>query len=561
MLSRNRLIRWILLTLGLVAVIALTGLNIYSMYELRNSVTESNNSRQIRKAEEITLKVRSEVFAPFFRLSRLDLEPLENLEQNNGAFPESIMEMIREFSDTPLYTSVYYTPAGSDPCINGTEVYTYNNKEQEMNKTSIYSSLLCDGVGLVRTKTRIQLNDLEYQWNTNVEFDTHRSMNIGLINLPEYRVIGYFTFILNKDYIINKLIAPLIQEYFGSNNENGTAVWLHDFIKDEVLVTNNTGTPFSYEATDALVRFPRFFDNWNIKLGFLDSRIATTYTATFFKNIIVLGIAVLFLLGALLFMFFTAQRERSLSQRQAGFLANVTHELKTPLAVMQAAGENISDGRVTEPDRLMKYGKHIYDESVRLRKMIDKMLDVAKYDSGSQKLFDSVPCQINFVVAEYLHQAKEMLDKNGFEVNLEVTGEIPYSKIDPDNIETIVSNLVENAIKYSKKNKKIDLRIYLYKNRVFLEIEDYGIGIKKKDLKNIFRKFYRVENSLVARTKGHGLGLSIVKSLVVLNYGIITVKSEYGQGTTFKISFPTISKHEFTRQSKKSSIISSENLK
>lgn len=557
MLVRNRALRWILLMLGLVAIIALTGMNVYSLYEIRTRVTESNNDRQIRKAEEITLKVRSELYSPFFSLSKLELEYLEPSLQQNNRFPENILNTLRDISENPNYTTIYYTPANVDPCVDNSVVYTFNNMEQRMNPTSIYSSLLCDGVGLVRTKTRIQLNDFDYQWNTIIEFDTHRSMNIGLINLPENRVIGYFTFIINKDYVVNNLIAPMIKDYFETSDKIGTVVWLHDFVKDEILATNDNSIDFSYNIIDARVRFPRFFDNWNIKLAFLDAPIASAYNATFVKNIIVLGVAVLFLVGALLFMFFTAQRERNLSQRQAGFLANVTHELKTPLAVMQAAGENISDGRVTEPERLQKYGAHIYQESIRLRKMIDKLLDVAKYDAG-QTLLDMVPCQINFVVAEYIHQTKEFIESKGFELTFKVEGDIPYINVDPESVETIISNLIENAVKYSIDDKRISVKVYLHENRVFLEVEDHGMGIKKKELKNIFKKFYRVEDALVARTKGHGLGLSIVRSLVLLNNGIITVKSEYGKGTKFSVSFPTMAKQEIARHTKKSSIISSE---
>tara|TARA_R110002096_G_scaffold170131_10_gene342244 strand:+ start:10562 stop:12262 length:1701 start_codon:yes stop_codon:yes gene_type:complete len=560
MLARNRAFRWILLMMGLVAIIALTGMNLYSLYEIRDRVTEGESSRQIRKAEEITLKVRSELYSPFFSLSRLELEPLEESLNKNGRFPENILSIMKDVSNNPIYTSIYYTPANVDPCVENSNVYMFNSNVSKMTPTQTYSPILCDGVGLVRTKTRIQLNDFDYQWNTIIVFDTHRSMNIGLINLPENRVIGYFTFLINKDYVINELIAPMISEYFDSGEENGTIVWLHDFGKGEVLATNDTSVPFNFDLVDARVRFPRFFDNWNIKIAFLDSQIASAYNATFIKSLIVLGFAVMFLLGALLFMFFTAQRERNLSQRQAGFLANVTHELKTPLAVMQAAGENISDGRVTKPYRLKQYGEHIYQESIRLRKMIDKLLDVAKYDSG-HSLIKTAPYQIHFLLAEYIHQTKEFIEEKGFELNFSVEGDIPYSNIDPVSVETIISNLLENAVKYSLEDKKILVRVFMEKKNIVFEVTDHGMGIKKKELKNIFRKFYRVEDSLVARTKGHGLGLSIVRSLVVLNNGTISVKSEYGKGTTFKVSFPTIATQEVAQHSKKSGIISTEHSK
>lgn len=553
MLGRNRIFRWILLLLGLIAIIALTGMNVYSLYELRMRMNENNNNKQVRNVEEITYKVRNRLYSPFFKISRLNLEDLDDYLSNHKTFPDNILSAIQELYDNPIYTSIYYTPEEVDPCNEDAKIYTFNKSTGKMESTSVYSHLLCDGIGLVRTKSRIRLNDFDYQWNNIIEFDTHRTMNVSVVDAQEYKITGYFTFIINKDYVVNDLIKPMLLEHF-SSEANNTVVWLHDYRKNEVLTSNNDDIEFNYDIYDSIVRFPRFFDDWNFKIGFFEEPIGYANSTTFVRNIVVLGITVLFLLGALLFMFFNAQRERELAQRQAGFLANVTHELKTPLAVMQAAGENISDGRVTEKERLQKYGVHIYQESIRLRKMIDRLLDVAKYDAG-HSLLEAEPCQINFIIAEYLQQAKEFIERKGFDLTFNVEGETPYVKVDSENIETIISNLVENAIKYSKEDKRINIRVYEYKNRVFIEVEDHGVGIKKKELKNIFRKFYRVEDVLIARTKGHGLGLSIVKSLVKLNNGVITVKSEYGKGTTFKISFPILRQEEIARQTKKSGII------
>ncbi len=553
MLGRNRVFRWILLLLGLIAIIALTGMNVYSLFELRMRMNENDNNRQIRTVEEITYKVRNRLYSPYFKISRLDMNDLDNALTIKNTFPKNVLNTLQEIYENPLFTDIYFTPVDEDPCLQGAEAFKYDGNSSKMRPTRTFSPLLCDGVGLVRTITRIRLNSFDYNWNNVIEFDTHRSMNISVVNASEFKILGYFTFIIDKEYVINGLIKPMLIEHF-ETEENSTVVWLHDYRKNEVLTSNNNEIEFSYDIYDSIVRFPRFFDDWNFKIGFFENPIGYANSSNFIRNIVVLGFTVLFLLGALLFMFFNAQRERELAQRQAGFLANVTHELKTPLAVMQAAGENISDGRVTEKVRLQKYGAHIYQESVRLRKMIDRLLDVAKFDAG-HSLMDAEPCQINFIIAEYLLQAEEFIESKGFKINFKVDGEIPYVKVDSENIETIISNLVENAIKYSNNDKRINISVYEYKNRVFMKVEDFGMGIRKKELKNIFRKFYRVEDALVARTKGHGLGLSIVKSLVKLNNGIITVKSEYGAGTTFKVSFPVLAQEEIARQSKKSSTL------
>jgi len=549
-IGRNRLLRWILLMLGLVAIIALTGMNVFSLYDIRERVTESESERQLKKAEEITSLVQSEIYQPFTKLLNIDNKAEESL-QDEGKFSKTLEKIFIDLADNPYTSSIYYTPASKDPCEAETSIYYFNQSDRKMETTQNYSSLVCDGVGLIRSATRIQINNFDLRWRSMIEFDAHRSMNIGLINLTENRVIGYFTFILDQEAIVEKLIAPLIYQYFGGVENDGTIVWLHDHRKDLVLASNNSSVDFSVDLVDNRVRFPRFFSDWILKVAFLNPPITSAYQDTFRKNIIVLGFAVLFLVGSLLFMFYTAQKERELSMRQAGFLANVTHELKTPLAVMQAAGENISDGRVTEPERLKKYGAHIYDESIRLRKMIEKLLDVAKYDAG-ETLINAKQQDLKNLVDAYLEENSEFIAEKKFDLEYSVENKDDFKVwVDGDNIETILGNLIENAIKYSSDTKKIEIKLFEDDNLIKLSVRDYGVGIKENELKNIFKKFYRVEETLVAKTKGHGLGLSIVRNLMLLNGGDITVDSDYGSGTTFTLSFPKLNTEDTKTTQKK----------
>jgi signal transduction histidine kinase len=256
----------------------------------------------------------------------------------------------------------------------------------------------------------------------------------------------------------------------------------------------------------------------------------------FVGNLIFLGIAVILLLTSIFFIFRTASRERELAMRQAGFLANVTHELKTPLAVMQAAGENLADGRVRDSDRLAHYGHHIHEEAVRLSRMIDKLLNVARSDAG-QILIHRRPTRLVDIVHEFYNSSESYFKDRGFEVRIRCESK-DFIHADPESILTILSNLIENAIKYSAEDKRVIIHIFRVKERLLLEVEDFGIGIPANKQKYIFDKFYRVEDPLTATTKGHGLGLSIVKHLTQLNGGKIELRSVYGTGSTFTLSFP-----------------------
>jgi signal transduction histidine kinase len=547
---RNKAIRYLLLGLGFAAVIALTGMNVYSLYDIRDKMTLGVEERQIALVEDLMQDVRREIYSPFLGLNKIELEPVEYSISQSGQFPPQIQEKIELAARSPMFTGIYYTPADIDPCADDSQIYAYNYSENQLERTEDYPTILCDGVGLARTKARIELNSFNYRWNNNIEFDAHRTMNIGFINLKENRVIGYLTTTLNKDYIVNETIQPLMMKYFNPDSAGGTVLWLHDWANDVVLATNDPTVNYDIELVDKRQRFgTSMFENWNIKVAFLDNPLATAYNDTLVKNLVVLGFAVLFLVGALLFMFYTAQRERALALRQAGFLANVTHELKTPLAVMQAAGENISDGRVKDTARLKQYGDHIYSEAIRLRKMIEKLLDVAKTDSG-QTLIQATAVNVNEALKAFVAENRGFIEGKGFNVGLKLTARPVLVMLDPDHFENVISNLTENAIKYSQENKNILYTTSSTDKEVIINVSDTGIGIPRKHLRNIFKKFYRVEDTLVAKTKGHGLGLSIVKNLIELNGGKIDVQSEVGIGTTFSLKFPILVKEEHSLTSK-----------
>ena len=551
---RNKIFRYVLLALGLLAIIALTGMNVYSLYDVRDKMVEGEEKRQLAVLDEMVNSIRLDIYRPFWPLRAMELEPIERSIENSGQFPVNLRNEIDSISHNPIFNGIYYTPEEVDPCIEGSEVYSYNSATKSLSQTSNYPATVCDGVRLAKTKAKIELNSFDYRWRTTVDFDAHRTMNIGLINLDEYRIIGYLTATLDREYIIDDLIAPKLSEYFDTSKTPGTVVWLHDWANNEVLATNNSDINYDRELISSRQNFEwgNMLENWNIKIAFLDNPIAPMYNATLFKNLFVLGVAVLFLVGALLFMFYTAQKERTLAQRQAGFLANVTHELKTPLAVMQAAGENISDGRVTEPERLKQYGDHIYNESIRLKKMIEKLLDVAKSDSG-QTLIKASTQDLNVLVTNFVRDNREYIEAKGFTVKVRTSDDKSIIMVDPDNIETILSNLTENAMKYSTDNKNISYVVQASHKYMALHVSDTGVGIARKHLKNIFKKFYRVEDSLNAKTKGHGLGLSIVQSLAEMNGATVDVKSEVGKGTTFTLRFPIFVKEEKSLKTDRSS--------
>lgn len=543
-LTKSNKLRWTFFAIATAAVLAITGMNVYSLYALRQSTIDSAKDVKKSQLNEFTSQVTYRFYTPFFGISKLDMEHMERVWNKSGKFPKGLTDVLNDAINDPIFTDIHFVPRDEDICIDPeVPAYKFDSTMGRFQTTNSVPDKLCDGLGLAKSRVAVILDD--YQFNNSVSFDSHRSFTLALFNRSEQNVIGYLNFTINQDYLLNEYLIPELKTQFGPSDQSGIVVWLLDWVQREAIASSDENYNYDRDKypIDIRQRFGNSLNEWTLHAMFLDSPTVAASNASLQRNLFVLIVAVIVLFGALLFIFVNAQRERDLANRQAGFLANITHELKTPLTVMQAAGENIADGRVTDGERLRNYGDHIYQESVRLRKMIEKLLDAAKVDSG-QAVAEQTPMKLNELAEEFYIANKTYIEKQGFEFTLETEENMPLAMIDPDHIETILNNLVENAMKYSSDQKKIKLQTYTDNKDVILSVEDKGDGIPKKSLGYIFDKFYRVENSLTAKTKGHGLGLAIVKNMVELNGGKVEVKSKMGAGSTFTIRFAKFLKSE-----------------
>lgn len=529
--------RWLWLAAGIVAIISLTGLNVYSLYQLRSRSIESIQKSKILQVAEFAERTRQRFFYPFEGPGTLNIKKMEQTLKRTGRFTDYMIELVYRASKDSIYEDFFYVSASSSACYDNQPILVFNEQQKRFVSTRNYDAVVCDAVGMARTRMRALIDG--YQFNNKVLFDTHRSMTIALVNLSTQSVVGYLVMPINQSFLINEYLQPQLVKHFGGEKETGITVWLRYWTKQKVLANSDPRMEYDPDLVQYVHQFPDFFDDWRLYVSMDEALLAASNSNSFLLNIIVLAIGFIFLIGALIFMFITAQRERDLAKRQSSFLANVTHELKTPLAVMQAAGENLSDGRIGDKNRLQKYGSHIYSEALRLRQMIEKLLDVAKADAG-QSFVKPSPCSVDVLTKNYIEEHWQYIKDCNFYLEVNIQEEMPQALIDEHNFYTILNNLINNAIKYSPKEKFLKINLSSTEKNIILEIEDRGIGMDSKTLNHAFEKFYRAEDSLTAQTKGHGLGLPIVKNLVELNNSTIEVESEKGQGSVFTIRFPII---------------------
>ena len=228
---------------------------------------------------------------------------------------------------------------------------------------------------------------------------------------------------------------------------------------------------------------------------------------------------------------------RRLENLRREFVANVSHELKTPLAAIKAYAETLRMGAVHDPENNLVFVHRIEEQAERLHELILDMLQIARIESG-QETFTIVDVSLAELIDECLAQYADLAAAK----EIDLVGELPDEQItargDEEGLRTILSNLIDNAIKYTITGGEVFVRCQTSGDTVSLEVQDSGIGIAEKEQVRIFERFYRVDRARSRDMGGTGLGLSIVKNLTQAFGGTVSVDSEPGRGSTFRITLP-----------------------
>jgi len=231
-------------------------------------------------------------------------------------------------------------------------------------------------------------------------------------------------------------------------------------------------------------------------------------------------------------------KQKKLSEMKNDFINNMTHEFKTPISTISLASEVLLNADPESSlERIQKYSKIIFDENIRMRTQVDRVLQVASLDMGDVELkksdFDFHGLIKDTVQTLCFEKCEERTT-----VNYHLDAEKHLLTGDRMHITNIVVNLVENAIKYSDINRVINISTNNDNGDIVFSVEDNGIGMNQDEVKHIFDKFYRVPTGNIHNVKGFGLGLYYVKSMVEAHGGHIDVKSELKKGTKFDVQLP-----------------------
>lgn len=232
-------------------------------------------------------------------------------------------------------------------------------------------------------------------------------------------------------------------------------------------------------------------------------------------------------------------RQKFLNELQKDFVNNFTHEFKTPLAVMKIAGDVlVQPGIENNPERLLKYGNVIKEQTEHLQHQVERLLKTATVESD-RLLIRKEPCQLNELIENALGQIEPFISSRAAVVDFVPDENEPVIHADRSQLQLVIINLVENAIKYCSNQPHIIIELRNGEADFYsILVKDNGIGIEEKNMRFLFKKFYRVPTGNVHNVNGFGLGLNFVKKVIDAHNGKISIHSVVGIGTEFKIQLP-----------------------
>jgi len=245
-----------------------------------------------------------------------------------------------------------------------------------------------------------------------------------------------------------------------------------------------------------------------------------------------------FVLGGSFFTLGVLSREWRLTQLKSEFVSSLSHDLRRPLTSIRMFSEMLKNGSVPGEEKKMEYYNIISSQSEQLTNLANNILDFSRIESGRKK-YEFKDEDITGLVAQTIDHFNSYMAHEYCSVILNMEKGIPPIRVDADSISRALLNLLTNAFDYSPADKEIRVSVFKKGDKAFIEVADKGIGISKKDQKNIFRKFYRVAQKDIS-VEGSGLGLALVKYAAEAHGGKVMVDSKEGVGSKFSIVLPIV---------------------
>lgn len=356
----------------------------------------------------------------------------------------------------------------------------------------------------------------------------HNNNTILFFVLDNPKIQNLCGVMIESDRFIRDILSPKIL----SIAQNEFSIYV--FNKEKVYDFNSVGNtnPQLLNQQRKLWLLPSF----SLAIKLKGETIEDLVSQRAKTNLILIVALTIILIAGAWFVFRNTKREVELAQVKSEFVSNVSHELRTPLSLISMFAETLEMGRVKSDEKKREYYSIISQEASRLSNIVNKILSFSKMEAGKRSYcFEEI--DLNEVVEQIYDSYSFHLQNNGFEFIFHRHGSPLKIKADSEALSEAIINLLDNAVKYSKDKKYVEMITGEEREYIFFKVKDSGIGLGTEDQKRIFEKFYRVSNVLVHNTKGTGLGLSLVKHIMDAHKGEISLSSELGKGSTFSLKF------------------------
>ncbi len=333
--------------------------------------------------------------------------------------------------------------------------------------------------------------------------------------------------------VVQERLSNIPRMYGGLESTRNHAVQIFDSKDNEVARVREPGTPTTSRAAEMTGPFEGF----SVRVSGTRNGPVSIAARFVVVEVVFIGLLTLVLLAATAIGLRYILRQIELVQVKSSFVSNVTHELKTPISVIKLAVETLEMRRFNDPADSDKYLHTIMRETDRLTTLVDNILDYSRLEAGQKVLnFTAVdPGDLIHLVMDSFHLR---LEDQGFKFSVEIPPALPKVRGDGMALQHCLLNLLDNAVKYSRERKEVQVQAGVRDGFVSISVRDRGIGIEPEHLERIFEKFVRVETGLVHTVKGAGLGLSLVELIVHAHHGRVEVASTVGEGSLFTLLIP-----------------------
>jgi two-component system phosphate regulon sensor histidine kinase PhoR len=292
-------------------------------------------------------------------------------------------------------------------------------------------------------------------------------------------------------------------------------------------------TQFQYEAS-----FGKTLYAWRIQITPRDvAELRAQVERERLLGVLLVPVSLVIISVGLGVLWLSVRAERRSSQLRSDFIANVSHELKTPLSLIRMFGELLATGKHKGESMAREYAGIITRESERLAHLIDNVLDFARLERGKAS-YNFAEGHLEEVVERALDVFRHRLEKEKLRLRTEIESNLPAVRMDEDAMTLVLLNLVDNAVKYAGDGGEVSVRLRRVPGAVALSIADRGSGIAVDEQRRIFERFYRAENARARNVRGSGIGLALVKHIAEAHGGRVEVESVPGQGATFTVYVP-----------------------